>query len=379
MMQTVERIIASVCSLHRESIGAAAFMIFGYVSLNLVLKWYFYERALTGKAQLETWKLQPKRTDNVKLAAHNWVPLFRRKPGVQPFHALICTTNLAVAASFAAFVTELNIRELGSLYSPPVKDFWVDLLQVFLVTFVMCIYETAGEYYFHRIFHLPFMYRNFHKLHHRYKAPSPFDDLYAHPVEVVLYYLILWGPAFWWPRVVPVRSFLLYMVIMGATGVIDHSGIRLGVPLLYTAEDHDKHHGLFNVNFGFPFAFMDMLHGTTAAAMQRQQQQQQEVASKENSEEDTKSKNGDLKGHRSKLKETDSRNLWRKSVSSVDSMSASKKKPAEQAVEDVYIQEEASKSEVLETSMSAASLQSTVEDEAVINRCASRNRSHDEG
>jgi sterol desaturase/sphingolipid hydroxylase (fatty acid hydroxylase superfamily) len=39
------------------------------------------------------------------------------------------------------------------------------------------------EYYWHRMMHLPWCYRRMHKLHHFYKSPVPFDDMFIHPVE----------------------------------------------------------------------------------------------------------------------------------------------------------------------------------------------------
>lgn len=57
-------------------------------------------------------------------------------------------------------------------------------------------------------------------------------------------------------------SFAVYMIIMGACGVLDHSGVRLGWRGVYATADHDEHHRLFNVNYAFPFPFMDLLHRT---------------------------------------------------------------------------------------------------------------------
>ena len=49
---------------------------------------------------------------------------------------------------------------------------------------------------------------------------------------------------------------------MGTCGIIDHCGIRLSIPFLYDSVFHDEHHRLFNVNYGFPFSFLDVLLGT---------------------------------------------------------------------------------------------------------------------
>jgi sterol desaturase/sphingolipid hydroxylase (fatty acid hydroxylase superfamily) len=31
---------------------------------------------------------------------------------------------------------------------------------------------------------------------------------------------------------------------------------------LYSSEDHDLHHALFDINYGFPFPWLDIVHGT---------------------------------------------------------------------------------------------------------------------
>ena len=81
-----------------------------------------------------------------------------------------------------------------------------------------------------------------------------------HPLEALGYYLILYSP----PFVAPMHaaSFAAYMAVMGACGVLDHAGIRVSVPWLYDAGDHDRHHELFDVNFGFPTMVLDHLCGT---------------------------------------------------------------------------------------------------------------------
>ena len=46
--------------------------------------------------------------------------------------------------------------------------------------------------------------------------------------------------------------------------MLDHSGVRLAIPGLYNTQDHDMHHQHFDVNYAFPFVWMDLLHGTFA-------------------------------------------------------------------------------------------------------------------
>ena len=97
-----------------------------------------------------------------------------------------------------------------------------------------------------------------------------------------------------------VVSYVLYMSIMGVCGILDHCGVKfkwtvtipnpnpnplswhipwfssntpnpnqdpnpnpryIHIPI-YNTIDHDNHHLLFDINYGFPFAIMDYIHGT---------------------------------------------------------------------------------------------------------------------
>ncbi|CAM9736513.1 unnamed protein product [Heterosigma akashiwo] len=136
----------------------------------------------------------------------------------------------------------------------------VDLRKVFLGLVKALVFQSICEYYWHLLMHTGPMYKRFHKFHHHYKVPRPFDDMYIHPIESFGYYCIFFAPA----HVLKISavSFSLYVVILGTCGVIDHSGCSFKVPLLYNSDDHEAHHRFFNVNYAFPFPFMDLLHQT---------------------------------------------------------------------------------------------------------------------
>ncbi|CAM9979712.1 unnamed protein product, partial [Phaeothamnion confervicola] len=109
--------------------------------------------------------------------------------------------------------------------------------------------------------HLPALYSRLHKYHHHYKAPQPFDDMFINPLEAFGYYCILYSPPF--VLRMHAGSFVGYMALMGACGILDHCGVRLRLPGgLYDSKDHDRHHEFTEVNYGFPFLWMDMVHGT---------------------------------------------------------------------------------------------------------------------
>lgn len=98
------------------------------------------------------------------------------------------------------------------------------------------IYQSVLEYYWHRLLHQPFLYKRFHKVHHHYNNPEPFDDMYIHPLEAFIYYMILFSPPFVFNM--HISCFLAYMAICGVTGIMDHSGIKFSIPAVYNTEDH---------------------------------------------------------------------------------------------------------------------------------------------
>jgi sterol desaturase/sphingolipid hydroxylase (fatty acid hydroxylase superfamily) len=168
----------------------------------------------------------------------------------EPINSIFPETNY--------FFTQTNIMTSGKKIS---------LFEVFFGFFEATVLQSVLEYYWHRLMHLPVLYRSLHKLHHFYKLPEVWDDMYIHPLEAVGYYCLLYSPPFLLP--LHYCSFLLYMGLVGLLGVLDHCGgrIRLGLglrlPLVgYDSLDHARHHLLFNCNFAFPFPAMDLIHKT---------------------------------------------------------------------------------------------------------------------
>jgi len=202
----------------------------GYTMTNLFLQYFYYK-----------------------------VPLLSTKSEAPDHHRRVFT-NLAIASTFAGGLAELCVRDHSRLLFGPIYNSFDNVAVIVGWTLVASIYEGVLEYYWHRTMHLPFFYRHVHKIHHFHKKPLPFDDLYVHHLEVTGYYCILWSPALVFRM--PYYSFVLYMIYMGLTGILDHSNMPLEVPGFYNTMDHAAHHAKFEVNYGFPHPFMDLLHGT---------------------------------------------------------------------------------------------------------------------
>lgn len=255
--------------MHPLGIAAGGAMAAFYTLFSAALQlWFYYGRA-DSSAQ---WKIQPDK-GRERLgwrALVPWVPAREAltEPASRvkraPHHWLLASVNLCMASVIAALTVDAIAtgRSRAYLEWPAHQPAWRCAASWAGSTLAIVAGHQVAEYYWHRLMHLPFFYARFHKLHHFYKAPEPFDDLYIHPLEALGYYLILYAPPFvlrmhW-------SAFGAYMAVMGVCGVLDHCGVACTVPGLYDTRDHDGHHRLFDVNYAFPFAWMDRLHGTHA-------------------------------------------------------------------------------------------------------------------
>lgn len=243
-------------SVSGYAIGAFFVIFFGYIVKSTLLQYYFY--ALKGNA-VSLWKIQPKKMYNVGTSAWKWwLPILDAKSGRAKDHFLLATCNLLIASFFAFMSTQMHVTGNSYMSFAAIRDYGAYNLAVdFLIAL---LYENVVEYVWHRLMHLRFFYLRFHKLHHYYKSPEPFDDMYIHPLEAIGYYCILYAPPFLFSC--HCYAFIAYMIVMGVCGVLDHSGIKFALPYVYDTEDHDAHHSKFEVNYGFPFPYMDMLCGT---------------------------------------------------------------------------------------------------------------------
>lgn len=71
-----------------------------------------------------------------------------------------------------------------------------------IVFFLLCgliWQQDYATYWTHRFYHLPFFYKNFHKMHHKYKQPTAFSVTAIHPIEIIHMQLVLFSPVFLYP------------------------------------------------------------------------------------------------------------------------------------------------------------------------------------
>ncbi|XP_015606342.1 lathosterol oxidase [Cephus cinctus] len=215
-----------------------------YFGIGGFLHWYFYVHQ---RDKADEWKCQPKKWLTPELERHEII--------VGSFSLLLANTFTASLACYMSNGGPCSVYYKFDEYS------WAYFVLQWPIIFIYLDYAT---YWIHRLYHTPWFYKNFHKLHHTYKHPTAFSVTAIHPVEILHIQIILCLPLFLMPiHWVPYCVIAVYNYYHG---IIDHSGINFKAywwqPWQPDAIFHDNHHQYFHVNFGFNCFIWDKIHGT---------------------------------------------------------------------------------------------------------------------
>jgi len=136
---------------------------------------------------------------------------------------------------------------------------------------IFFVYEDMFHFFAHQFLHWGPMYKNIHKIHHKYSAPFGLAAEYAHPLEVLILGAgTLTGPMLYTYITGDFHIFTMYIwITLRLFQAIDaHSGydfpwsLQHILPFWAGAEHHDFHHMAFVNNFATSFRWCDMLFGT---------------------------------------------------------------------------------------------------------------------
>lgn len=153
---------------------------------------------------------------------------------------------------FITYPTIAFFYYLNTFIEPYQNPSWAFLTLQYLGCMVV---EDIVFFHIHYLFHFPFFYQHLHKIHHTWPAPVAIRSLYAHPIEHCVANII---PISLAPLIMHMDMF--HTRVWGILSVINTLIVHSGYGIT-TA--HDKHHQLFNVNYG-TMGIMDYLYGTDA-------------------------------------------------------------------------------------------------------------------
>ncbi|KIW85270.1 hypothetical protein Z517_00660 [Fonsecaea pedrosoi CBS 271.37] len=133
------------------------------------------------------------------------------------------------------------------------------------------VLEDAWHYWFHRVLHLPRLYKMIHKLHHQYSAPFGLAAEYASPLEtMILAFGTVGIPIVFCAFTKNLHIVTMYLWIVGRLfqAIDAHSGYEFPwslhhlLPFWAGADHHDVHHEKFLGNYASSFRWWDAALGT---------------------------------------------------------------------------------------------------------------------
>ncbi len=191
--------------------------------------------------------------------------------GLNRLEVGLAVMNLLQAAALSSLVAVVHL-----LY-PGVDKIYFDnpisTLQSFAYllasTVAFFIWIDLWAYVAHRALHLPWMYKNIHKLHHKWKQTTAFTALALHPLE----FLLLNGGVYIGLYTIPMHpaAITVNLLYIHFHNVVDHSGVYVESTLPWQPSSlfHDDHHRMFHLNYGQSLTCWDKWGGTFYAEKKR--------------------------------------------------------------------------------------------------------------
>jgi Delta7-sterol 5-desaturase len=157
------------------------------------------------------------------------------------------------------FLAEVNG---GSKLYDRVDERGVGFLLLSLVSFIL--FTDCTIYWIHRGLHHPAIYTKLHKLHHKWKVPTPFASHAFHPIDGFLQSL----PYHIYPFLFPLHKtlYLGLFVLINLWSTSIHDGLycvpKALQPYVNGSAHHSDHHLFFNFNYGEYLTLWDRLGGS---------------------------------------------------------------------------------------------------------------------
>ncbi|KAJ5925540.1 hypothetical protein N7454_008179 [Penicillium verhagenii] len=130
----------------------------------------------------------------------------------------------------------------------------VEFARDFLISLLL---RETMFYYSHRLLHIPYLYRQIHKKHHKFTAPIALAAQFAHPIEHIFANAL---PISLPPQLL--RSHVLTFWVFLAWELFNTATVHSGYDFFHNkAKMHDLHHEKFNLNYG-SVGLLDWVHGT---------------------------------------------------------------------------------------------------------------------
>lgn len=211
---------------------------------------------ICGFLQVFYYKMQREEPEKWKCQPHRFLTRSNELHEV-----VVGTSNLVISGGISGFV---SCWIMNGNYSSVYFDVEGIGGYLYLAASIVLLFLwlEAAAYYSHALLHTPWFYKNIHKHHHRYHAPTAYSVVAMSPFELLFYQSLYILPLFTFP--IHGLVFVAELVYVYYFALMDHSGIKMEswLPWQPNSMFHDDHHRYFHCNFGFNAYIFDWLHGT---------------------------------------------------------------------------------------------------------------------
>ncbi len=173
------------------------------------------------------------------------------------FVVLVCNAAVFILGEFLWEIGIIKVIASGSL------------LTILSQVIVLVVAMDFLMYIFHRVAHLPLLYKQVHRKHHEHASVNALSLFVLHPVEAIgfgllfIIVLMLYSFNMW-----AIAVYLIINLIWGTIGhlnqgILNDSGMKLWISKVFCLSlFHNRHHQYPNCNYGFYTLFWDKLFKT---------------------------------------------------------------------------------------------------------------------
>ena len=127
---------------------------------------------------------------------------------------------------------------------------------------IISVWNESHFYLCHRLLHIPILFRNIHRIHHRSIVPTPFSTYSFHPLEATLLSSVMICLLVFWP--LDILSILFFPLISLLINTVGHMNYAIFTQhsqnhLIAGCQRHTAHHSNNKGNFGFYLPWIDRL------------------------------------------------------------------------------------------------------------------------
>merc|ERR1711871_528761 len=144
---------------------------------------------------------------------------------------------------------------------------------------------------FHRLLHVPALYPDIHKHHHRQAVPfrGTFDGINTHPLEFAFgEFLHVWAlqvagnfSTTVLGAKLPYFGVLAFLITGGLMASLNHTRFGIRIPFVYDVRTHDVHHRKPRSNYCQFVPWFDMLYGSFEEYKTKEEARLERLAAKE--------------------------------------------------------------------------------------------------